>query len=68
MIEGRRLYVFVSVYSYLPSLPAMLSPGEGQAGPKLSSSSVLPPGTVGLCWPWTGGSSLGFPGTVYLSF
>lgn len=57
------MYLSVFIPISHPSQPCS-APGRA----KLSSSSVLPPGTVGLCWPWTGGSSLGFPGTVYLSF
>lgn len=49
----------VSVYSHPCSPPSCAQTlGRvglgGQAWAKLSSSSVLPPGTVSLCWTWTG--------------
>lgn len=58
-IRGRRQYVFVCQCLFPSMLPSQLcsAPGlgwGGQAWAKLSSSSVLPPGTVSLCWTWTG--------------
>lgn len=56
---GGSMGLFVSVYSHPRSPPSRAQPlGRvglgGQAWAKLSSSSVLPPGTVSLCWTWTG--------------
>lgn len=71
-LQGRRQHVFVSVYSCSHSPPShahllgRVRPG-GQPGPRLSSSSILTPGTAGLCWSWTGGRSMVLLGTVGLA-